>query len=98
MILWGTAIKDFKRPDRTVVGTNDDRAFAVMNEIYRPLFLNAALMLSMDRRNAELTKYAGSVFLAVKITYINEMARRLSDGLRGKRPVSRCFAPSIWRH
>ena len=70
----GSAIEDFKRPDRIVIGTNDDRAFAVMKEVYRPLFLNAAPLLSMDRRTAELTKYAGNAFLAMKVTFINEIA------------------------
>jgi len=70
----GSAIEDFKRPDRIVIGTDDERAIAVMNEVYRPLFLNAAPMLVMGRRTAELTKYAGNAFLAMKVTFINEIA------------------------
>ena len=70
----GSAIEDFKRPDRVIIGTNDACAFDVMKEVYRPLFLNAAPLLSMDRRTAELTKYAGNAFLAMKVTFINEMA------------------------
>ncbi|WP_306120544.1 MULTISPECIES: UDP-glucose/GDP-mannose dehydrogenase family protein [unclassified Roseitalea] len=70
----GSAIEDFKRPDRIVIGALDERAIAVMKEVYRPLFLNAAPMLSMDRRTAELTKYAGNAFLAMKVTFINEIA------------------------
>jgi UDPglucose 6-dehydrogenase len=70
----GAAITDFKRPDRIVIGTEDDWAKAVMNEVYRPLFLNKSPILFTARRSAELIKYAANAFLAVKITFINEMA------------------------
>jgi len=70
----GAAIDDFKRPDRVVVGGDDERAMAVMREIYRPLSLNRAPVIEMARRAAELTKYAGNAFLATKITFINEIA------------------------
>ncbi|MFL6728419.1 MAG: UDP-glucose dehydrogenase family protein, partial [Sphingomicrobium sp.] len=70
----GAAIRDFKIPDRIVVGTDDDRAREVLKEIYRPLFLNQAPILFTSRRTAELTKYAANAFLAMKISYINEMA------------------------
>jgi len=70
----GAAISDFKRPDRIVVGTDDHRARLVMNEIYRPLYLNASPMMFTERRTAELIKYAGNAFLAMKITFINEIA------------------------
>ena len=70
----GAAIGDFKRPDRVVVGLEDDRAREVMSQLYRPLFLNETPMLFVGRRTAELTKYAANAFLALKITYINEMA------------------------
>jgi UDPglucose 6-dehydrogenase len=70
----GAAITDFKRPDRIVVGVEDERARDVMAEIYRPLFLNAAPLFFTGRRTAELTKYAANAFLATKITFINEMA------------------------
>jgi len=70
----GAAIADFKRPDRIVVGTDDPRARAVMNEIYRPLYINASPMMFTTRRTAELIKYAGNAFLAMKITFINEIA------------------------
>lgn len=70
----GAAINDFKRPDRIVVGTEDARARAVMQEIYRPLYLNQAPLLFTARRTAELIKYAANAFLATKITFINEMA------------------------
>jgi UDPglucose 6-dehydrogenase len=70
----GAAIGDFKRPDRIVIGTTDERALAVMRDVYRPLFLNEAPILFTARRTAELTKYAANAFLATKITFINEMA------------------------
>jgi UDPglucose 6-dehydrogenase len=70
----GAAITDFKRPDRIVIGTEDARAAAAMQELYRPLYLNQAPMLVTSRRSAELTKYAANAFLATKITFINEIA------------------------
>ena len=70
----GAAIGDFKRPDRVVVGTDDERAVAVMNELYRPLNLNESPLLFVGRRTSELIKYAANAFLAMKITFINEMA------------------------
>ncbi|RWI23743.1 MAG: UDP-glucose/GDP-mannose dehydrogenase family protein [Mesorhizobium sp.] len=70
----GSAIDDFKRPDRIIVGTDSTAAKAVMGEIYRPLSLNAAPIFYTSRRTAELTKYAGNAFLAMKITFINEIA------------------------
>jgi UDPglucose 6-dehydrogenase len=70
----GAAISDFKRPDRIVIGTEDDWARSVMSEVYRPLFLNKAPILFTSRRTSELIKYAANAFLAVKITFINEMA------------------------
>jgi UDPglucose 6-dehydrogenase len=70
----GAAIQDFKHPDRIVVGTDDARARAVLAEIYRPLYLNAAPIFYVGRRTAELIKYASNAFLATKITFINEIA------------------------
>jgi UDPglucose 6-dehydrogenase len=70
----GAAIADFKHPDRILVGTDDERARQVLAEIYRPLFLNKAPLLFTGRRTAELTKYAANAFLAMKISFINEMA------------------------
>src|SRR5215203_1911275 len=70
----GAAISDFKRPDRILIGTDDERAKRVMSELYRPLYLNQAPILVTSRRTAELTKYAANAFLAVKITFINEIA------------------------
>jgi UDPglucose 6-dehydrogenase len=70
----GAAIADFKHPDRIVVGADDGGAQEVLKEIYRPLFLNRAPILFTGRRTAELTKYAANAFLAVKISFINEIA------------------------
>jgi UDPglucose 6-dehydrogenase len=70
----GAAIADFKHPDRIVVGAEDEQAREVLREIYRPLFLNKAPILFTGRRTAELTKYAANAFLAVKISFINEIA------------------------
>ena len=70
----GAAIADFKHPDRIVVGADDEHAREVLREIYRPLFLNKAPILFTGRRTAELTKYAANAFLAMKISFINEIA------------------------
>lgn len=70
----GAAIEDFKRPDRIVVGLNDDRARETMTEVYRPLYLNQAPLVFTSRRTSELIKYAANAFLAMKITFINEIA------------------------
>jgi UDPglucose 6-dehydrogenase len=70
----GAAINDFKRPDRIVIGLEDERARPVMQAVYRPLNLNQAPILFTGRRTSELIKYAANAFLATKITFINEMA------------------------
>ena len=70
----GAAIADFKRPDRIVVGCEGERARAVLGGVYRPLYLNRSAVVFVARRTAELIKYASNAFLAVKITFINEMA------------------------
>ena len=70
----GAAIHDFKHPDRIVIGTHDERAKAVLAEIYRPLHLNRAPIVYTGRRTAELIKYAANAFLATKVTFINEIA------------------------
>ena len=70
----GAAIADFKRPDRIVVGTDDERARKVIADVYRPLYLNRDPLLFTGRRTAELIKYAANAFLATKITFINEIA------------------------
>ncbi|MCA0405012.1 MAG: UDP-glucose/GDP-mannose dehydrogenase family protein [Proteobacteria bacterium] len=70
----GAAIQDFKRPDRIVVGCEDERAKEVMTQVYRPLYLNQAPLLFTSRRTSELIKYAANAFLATKIGFINEIA------------------------
>jgi UDPglucose 6-dehydrogenase len=70
----GAAIRDFKLPDRIVIGTTDTRAREFMSELYRPLYLNRSPILFTGRRAAELIKYAANAFLATKITFINEIA------------------------
>ena len=70
----GAAIGDFKRPDRIVIGAEDEFGEKIMREVYRPLFLNESPILFTSRRTSELIKYAANAFLATKITFINEMA------------------------
>jgi UDPglucose 6-dehydrogenase len=70
----GSALEDFRRPDRVVVGCDNERARAMMREVYRPLFLNETPILFTSRETSELIKYAANAFLATKITFINEMA------------------------
>ena len=70
----GAAIRDFKFPDRIVIGTSDERCRKVMGDIYRPLSLNQAPLMFTERRTAEMIKYAANAFLATKITFINEIA------------------------
>ncbi|MEL7519357.1 MAG: UDP-glucose/GDP-mannose dehydrogenase family protein, partial [Pseudomonadota bacterium] len=70
----GAAIGDFKRPDRIVIGAENEFGQEVMREVYRPLYLNESPILFTSRRTSELIKYAGNAFLATKITFINEMA------------------------
>jgi UDPglucose 6-dehydrogenase len=70
----GAAIRDFKFPDRIVIGTSDERARKVLGNIYRPLSLSQVPLMFTGRRTAELIKYAANAFLATKITFINEIA------------------------
>ena len=70
----GAAIEDFMKPDRVVVGVQNDRAAEVMAEIYRPLYLRDFPILTTDLESAEMIKYAANTFLATKITFINEIA------------------------
>jgi len=70
----GNAIDDFMRPDRIVIGTNATRAREVMQALYRPLMLAETPILHTSRATAELTKYAANAFLAMKVTFINEIA------------------------
>jgi len=70
----GSAIGDFMRPDRIVIGTDSERAREVLRRLYRPLYLIEAPILFTNLETAELTKYAANSFLAMKVTFINEMA------------------------
>ena len=70
----GSSIEDFMRPDRVVIGTSSDRAEQVMRDLYRPLFLLETPIVCTDLESSELVKYASNAFLAVKISYINEIA------------------------
>ena len=70
----GEAVRDFRYPDRIIVGSNDKKAFDVMKNLYSPLIKKGAIFFKTSRRGAELIKYASNAFLATKITFINEMA------------------------
>ena len=70
----GVAVEDFMKPDRVVVGTRSDRAKAIMERLYAPLVRQGNPVIFMDERSAEMTKYAANSFLAMKITFMNEMA------------------------
>jgi UDPglucose 6-dehydrogenase len=70
----GAAIDDFMRPDRVIVGATSDRAREVMRELYRPLYINETPMVMTTPESSEIIKYASNAFLAVKITFINEIA------------------------
>ena len=70
----GAAIEDFKRPDRIIVGVESARARQVMAELYRPLSVDPSQLLFVSRRTAELTKYAANSFLAMKVTFINQIS------------------------
>ena len=85
----GAAIRDFKRPDRVVVGTDERRAIEVMRQLYRPLYLNETPMVFTSRRTSELIKYAANAFLATKITFINEIANLCEEVGANVQEVSR---------
>ena len=70
----GSAIEDFMRPDRVVIGTKSERAQNVMRSLYRPLYLTETPIVFTSRQTSELIKYAANTFLATKITFINEIA------------------------
>ena len=71
----GVAVDDFMKPDRVVIGTESERAKKIMNELYLPFVRQGNPIIFMDIRSAELTKYAANAFLAVKITFMNEIAQ-----------------------
>ena len=70
----GSAVKDFLKPDRVVIGARSKKAVEIMQDIYRPLYLNETPILSTSVETAEMIKYASNAFLALKISYINEIA------------------------
>jgi UDPglucose 6-dehydrogenase len=70
----GAAISDFMRPDRVVIGADDDQARAILKDLYRPLYLNETPVVLTNVATSELTKYAANAFLATKISFINEFA------------------------
>jgi UDPglucose 6-dehydrogenase len=70
----GAAINDFLRPDRVVIGADDDAPLAIVKDLYRPLYLNETPFVITNIPTAELTKYAANAFLATKVSFINEMA------------------------
>ena len=76
----GSAVKDFLWPDRVVIGANNDKAFKIIKEVYRPLYINERPILHTSVITAEMIKYAANAFLALKISYINEVAN-LCDSL-----------------
>ncbi len=76
----GAAVEDFMRPDRVVIGADDERAIAVMRAVYAPFQRNHERLLVMDVRSAELTKYAANAMLATRISFMNELAN-LADAL-----------------
>ena len=70
----GEAIRDFRYPDRIVIGSNEKKAFNIMKKLYVPLTNKGSKFFTTSRRGAELIKYASNAFLATKITFINELA------------------------
>jgi UDPglucose 6-dehydrogenase len=71
----GVAVDDFMKPDRVVVGTTNEKAIKIMTELYAPFVRSGNPVIFMDEKSAELTKYAANSFLAVKISFMNEVAR-----------------------
>jgi UDPglucose 6-dehydrogenase len=71
----GVAVDDFMKPDRVVIGTTSERAIKIMNDLYAPFVRQGNPLIFMDESSAELTKYAANAFLAVKITFMNEIAQ-----------------------
>ncbi len=70
----GSAVKDFLWPDRVVIGASSDKAFDILRDVYRPLYVNEKPMVHTNVATAEMIKYAANAFLALKISYINEVA------------------------
>ena len=70
----GAAVRDFLIPDRIVIGSRSKKAFKIMQDVYRPLFLNETPIINTNVETSEMIKYASNSFLALKISYINEIA------------------------
>ena len=70
----GSSVKDFLWPDRVVIGAENSRAFDILKEVYRPLYVNKTPVMFTNIETAEMIKYAANAFLALKISYINEIA------------------------
>jgi UDPglucose 6-dehydrogenase len=87
----GAAIGDFMRPDRVVIGAEDEQSTAIMKDLYRPLYLNETPVVITNVPTAELSKYAGNAFLATKISFINEVANLCENVGADVQAVARCI-------
>jgi UDPglucose 6-dehydrogenase len=87
----GAAIGDFMRPDRIVIGTEDEQSTAIIQDLYRPLYLNETPVVITNVPTAELTKYAANAFLATKISFINEVANLCENVGADVQAVARCI-------
>ncbi|MDP6456401.1 MAG: UDP-glucose/GDP-mannose dehydrogenase family protein [Candidatus Marinimicrobia bacterium] len=88
----GAAIRDFMIPNRVVIGTDSERALTLIKDVYRPLFINETPMVITDIKTAETIKYAANAFLAVKISYVNELANLCDENDADIHTVTRAMA------
>lgn len=88
----GAAVSDFMIPNRVVIGTDSERALALIKEVYRPLFINETPMVITNIQTAETIKYASNAFLAVKISYVNELANLCDENGADIHTVTRAMA------
>ncbi|VEB43950.1 UDP-glucose 6-dehydrogenase ywqF [Chromobacterium violaceum] len=89
----GAAIDDFMRPDRVVIGADDDRAAEIMRRLYKPFQRSHERVLLMDVRSAELTKYAANAMLATRISFMNELANLAETMARTSNRCARAWVP-----